>query len=95
MPAIGSLTLEMEFVDSHSLKDKRQWVRGLKDRLRAGFNVSVAEVDDQNLLNRSTICVVTVSGSRENAAKILDEVERAAAGFLGPALVSATIYWLD
>jgi uncharacterized protein len=95
MPAVGLLTLELEFNEAHSLKDKRHWVRGLKDRLRAGFNLSVAEVDDQALLNRAVVAAVTVSGSRENAAKLLDEAERAAAGFLGPALVSATTAWLE
>jgi uncharacterized protein YlxP (DUF503 family) len=95
MPAIGMLTLEMEFTGAHSLKDKRQWVRALKDRLRAGFNLSVAEVDDQNLWNRSVVAAVTVSGSRENAAKILDSAERAAADLLGPALLSATVDWLQ
>ncbi len=95
MPAIGLLTLELEFAEARSLKDKRHWVRGLKDRLRAGFNLSVAEIDDHNLLNRSVVAAVTVSGSRENAAKVLDAAERAAAGFLGPALLSATVEWME
>jgi uncharacterized protein YlxP (DUF503 family) len=95
MPAIGVLTLELEFAHAHSLKDKRQWVRGLKDRLRAGFNLAVAEVDDQMLLNRSVVAAVTVSGSRENAAKVLDAAERAAAAFVGPALLSASVDWLE
>ena len=95
MPAIGVLTLELELTQAHSLKDKRQWVRGLKDRLRAGFNLAVAEVDDQMLLNRSVVAAVTVSGSRENAARVLDAAERAAAAFLGPALVSASVDWLE
>lgn len=95
MAAIGVLTLEMEFVEAHSLKDKRHWVRGLKDRLRNGFNLAVAEIDDHNLHNRSVIAAVTISVSRENAAKVLDAAERAAADFLGPALLSATVDWLE
>ena len=43
-PAIGALTLELRIEDAHSLKDKRHVVRGLKDRLRHKFNVSVAEI---------------------------------------------------
>jgi hypothetical protein len=95
MPAVGLLTLEVELHGAHSLKDKRHWVRGLKDRLRAGFNLAVAEVDDQMLHNRAVLAAVTVSSSRENAAKILDAAERAAAGFLGPQLVAASVEWLD
>ena len=95
MAAIGKLTLELELTDSHSLKDKRHYVRGLKDRLRAGHNVSVAEVEDHDLWNRSVIVVVTVSGSRENAAKVLESAERIAADLLGPFLVSASLDWLE
>lgn len=95
MAAVGVLTLELELAEARSLKDKRRWVRGLKDRLRNGFDVAVAEIDDQNLLNRSVIAAVTVSASRENAAKVLEAAEQAAAEFLGPALVSATVDWLE
>jgi hypothetical protein len=95
MAAIGKLTLDLELNEAHSLKDKRHWVRGLKDRLRAAHNVAVSEVEDQNLWNRSVIVAVTVSGSRENAAKILESAERIAADHLGPNLVSATIDWLE
>jgi len=95
MPAIGVITFELEMNEAHSLKDKRHWVRGLKDRLRRGFNLAVSEVDDQALLNRSTIAAVTVSGSRANAEKVLQAAESAAADFLGPLLVSVTIEWLE
>ena len=45
-PAIGVLTLHIQVEDSHSLKEKRHVVKSLKDRLRAHFNVSVAEIDN-------------------------------------------------
>lgn len=95
MAAVGKLTLELDLTESHSLKDKRHWVRGLKDRLRAAHNVAVSEVEDQNLWNRSVIVAVTVSGSRENAAKVLESAERIASDHLGPYLVSATLDWLE
>jgi len=40
---VGLLTLELHIQDAQSLKDKRQILRSLKDRLRAKFNVAVAE----------------------------------------------------
>lgn len=95
MPAIGVLTLELKLEHCHSLKDKRHWVRGLKDRLRAGFNVAVSEVEDQDLWQSSVLCAVTVSPSRQRAAQVLEAAEECAAAFLGPYLVSATIDWLD
>ncbi len=42
---VGLLTLEIYIPDAHSLKDKRQVIRSLKDRLRSRFNVAVAELD--------------------------------------------------
>ena len=95
MPAIGVLTLELHMNESRSLKDKRHWVRGLKDRLRASHNVAVAEIEDQDMLNHSVVAAVTVSSSRESAAKVLESAERAAAAFLGPNLRSAEIEWVD
>ncbi len=44
---VGLLTLEIELPEAHSLKDKRQVLRSLKDRLKHRFNVAVAELDHQ------------------------------------------------
>ena len=44
--AIVSLTLELHIEQAHSLKDRRQVVRSLKEKLRHGFNISVAELDE-------------------------------------------------
>ncbi|MCF7810779.1 DUF503 domain-containing protein [bacterium] len=46
---------------SHSLKDKRSVIKGLKERIRNKLNVSVAEVDYQDKWQRSTIAVACVS----------------------------------
>lgn len=42
---VGSLKVRLLVRESRSLKDKRQVVRSIKDRLRNAFNVSIAEVD--------------------------------------------------
>ena len=94
MPSIGVLTLELRLENSHSLKDKRHVVKSLKDRLRAKFNVSVAEIDYQDLWQRSVIAAVTVSSDQVFAEKVLREVEEEAASLLGPELASANIEWL-
>jgi len=41
---VGLLTLELHIPDAQSLKDKRQVLRSLKDKLRREFNVAVAEL---------------------------------------------------
>jgi len=95
MAAIGVLTLELRLESSHSLKEKRHVVQSLKDRLRHKFNVSVAEIDHQDLWQRSTIAAVTVSSARENAEKVLRSVEEEAAGLVGSALVDAAVEWIE
>ena len=62
---IAFLTLELRIEAAHSLKDKRQVTRSLKDRLRSSFNVGVAELDPSPLWNQATIGVVSVSHSRD------------------------------
>lgn len=76
---IAFLTLELHIEAAQSLKDRRQVVRSLKDRLRAGFNVSVAELDSSGLWNRATIGVVSISGSRDYLDGLMKKVEHAAA----------------
>jgi uncharacterized protein len=95
MPTIGVLTLELSLPDSHSLKDKRHTVKGLKDRLRARFNVAVAEIDYQDLWQRSLVSAVTVSSDHGHAEQMLQAVEREAAGILGGTLTSTTVEWIE
>ena len=76
--AIAYLTIELRIEAAHSLKDKRQVLRSLKDRLRAGFNVSVAELDAVDLWQRATVGVVSISGSRDYLRGLMEKVERAA-----------------
>jgi uncharacterized protein YlxP (DUF503 family) len=95
MPAIGVLTLEMRLENSHSLKDKRHVIQGLKERLRHKFNVAVAEIDCQDLWQRGVVAAVTVSGDHGYAAQVLQSVEKEAAALLGPELVGATVEWLE
>jgi hypothetical protein len=94
MAAIGVLTLELRIEHAHSLKEKRHVVKGLKDRLRNKFNVSVAEIDDMDLHNSAVMAVAAVSSSRPFAEKVLQAVERESAGLLGPMLVRVDTEWL-
>ena len=75
---IAFLTLELRIEAAQSLKDKRQVVRSVKDRLRAHFNVAVAELDSSGIWNRATIGVVSVSDSRDYLDGLMKNVERQA-----------------
>jgi uncharacterized protein len=95
MPTIGVLNLELRLDDSHSLKDKRQIVKALKDRLRHRFNVAVAEIDYHNLWQRALVSAVTVSSDHSHAESVLQNVEKDAANLVGPMLVSVNVEWIE
>ena len=80
--------------EAHSLKDKRHYVKGLKDRLRSKYNVAVAEIDHQDSWQRGLVAAVTVSPDQVFAEQVLQSVEREAASVLGPLLVDVTVEWL-
>ena len=94
MPAVGVITFELRLEDSHSLKDKRHFVKGLKDRLRSRCNVAVAEIDYQDSWSQGLVAAVTVSPDKPYAEKILQSAEKEAAALLGPLLVDVTVEWL-
>lgn len=75
---VATLTLELAIEHAQSLKDRRQVVRSLKDKLRHSFNISVAELDDASLWNRATLGIAAISNSPSYLAGQLQEVEAAA-----------------
>jgi uncharacterized protein YlxP (DUF503 family) len=77
---VGLLTLELHIPDAHSLKEKRQVLRSLKDKLRRKFNVAIAELDHQDVWQRALVGVVTLSNEdrhvQETLQKVLEEADR-------------------
>lgn len=73
---IAHLTLEVRIEAAHSLKDKRQVLRSVKDSLRRHFNVAVAELDGADAWQRATLGVVSISGSRDYLEGLMRNVER-------------------
>jgi uncharacterized protein YlxP (DUF503 family) len=76
--AIVSLTLELIIEQAHSLKDRRQVVRSLKEKLRHGFNISVAELDEAVTWQSATIGITAISRSRDYLTGLMRQVEDAA-----------------
>jgi len=92
---IGLLTLEIHIPDARSLKDKRQVLRSLKDRLRANFNVAVAELEHQELWQRSRIGVVSISGDGKHLEDSLQAIAQESERVLGRDLVSRQIEYFE
>jgi uncharacterized protein YlxP (DUF503 family) len=91
---VGLLTLELHIPEAHSLKDKRQIVRSLKDRLRKRFNVAVAEMEYQDVWQRAIIGVVTLSTAEQHVEESLQLVLQEADRQLGRMLVNHVVDFL-
>jgi uncharacterized protein len=92
---IGLLTLEIHIPDARSLKDKRQVLRSLKDRLRAHYNVAVAELEHQELWQRSRVGVVGISGDSKYLEESLEAIAAESERILGRDLVSQEIDYFE
>jgi hypothetical protein len=75
--AIAALTVDLSIPLSRSLKDRRQVVRSMKDRLRQGFNVSVAELDEAVTWQSATLGIAAISSSRDYLRGLMAELETA------------------
>ena len=71
--AVGVCTIELYLPDGYSLKSKRQVLLSLKDRLRDRFNVSVAEVGDQELWQKTVLGIACVANERGFVNQVLDQ----------------------
>ena len=80
---VGLLTLEIQIPYSHSLKEKRAVLRKMRDRLRARFNVAVAELDHQEVWQRATLGVVSISDSQPLLESVFRQVLAEAEHILG------------
>ena len=71
---IGLLEARISIPESRSLKDKRMVLRSLKDRAVLKMNVSVAEVDDQDLWQAASLAFVTVAAHKDVVEQRLSEI---------------------
>lgn len=76
---IGWNEFDILLGDVHSLKSKRSVVRPIVAEIRKRFQISVAEVEDAELYQRTRIGVSLVSGDRSHIAETLQRVEEAVA----------------
>jgi len=66
-------TVELHLPDVGSLKGKRHALKGLKERVRARFEVSVAEVDHHDLWQRATLALACVSNDSRHANEVVSK----------------------
>lgn len=71
---VGICRIKLHIPDSGSLKDKRRIVKSVVSRLRNQYNISIAEVDDQDLWQLITLGVTCVSNHNQHVDETLSKV---------------------
>jgi hypothetical protein len=71
---VGVLQIDLSIPGADSLKAKRMVLRSLRDRVRREFNVSIAEVEDNNQWQSATLAIVNVSNDRQFTNRVLSKV---------------------
>ncbi len=74
MMRVGILQFSMNIPWSKSLKDKRRVIRSLKDRLRQRFNISIAEIEDQNNHKVATLGITMAGNDPRYMNGALDKI---------------------
>ena len=71
---VAVVSLRISLPDAHSLKDKRRIVKSVKDRIRRDFNVSVAEMDLQDVWQSASLAVSAISPDKRFAEAVVSKV---------------------
>src|SRR6059058_636271 len=73
---VGVLRLALVIRGARSLKEKRHALKRILDRVRARYNVSIAEVGDNDIWQRALVGVTAVANDRSFINEVLDKVVR-------------------
>ena len=71
---VGVLRLSFHVPGARSLKDKRQVVRSITQKVRNQFNAGIAEVEDLDDARAATLAIVVVSNSANHAQEMLQTI---------------------
>jgi uncharacterized protein YlxP (DUF503 family) len=91
---VGLITWELHLAACQSLKDKRQILKSLKDRLHQRFNLSAAETDHQDLWQRAEITACVVSTDRRHAEDVLRQADHLVEGTDGARIMDTSTSYL-
>lgn len=71
---VGVCRIDLRLPENHTLKEKRRVLKSIITRVRSKFNVSIAEVDDQELWQLATLGVCYVSNDKRYTNEVLSKV---------------------
>ncbi len=72
--SVGTVRVRLRLAENHSLKGKRQVVKSITSRVRNRFNVSIAELEDQDHWQVATLGIACISNSGQQVHRVLSQV---------------------
>lgn len=73
---IGILIVELLLKDAINIKDRRNVLTSFMQKLRANFNVSVADVSEELLYNKATVAISTIANKKKVVENFLDKIDK-------------------
>lgn len=71
---VGVCTIELYLPANRSLKDKRRVLKSLMERIKQRFNVAIAEVEEQDLWQKSVIGITCIGNRKDHVNGMMDKV---------------------
>lgn len=90
---VGVLHLRLDVAQARTLKDKRQAIKGFKDRVRHAFNVSIAEVDHLDHHRLAVLAAAMVSNDRTYIEGALQKIVSQASMHRDMILLESRVQW--
>jgi len=72
--SLGVCTIQLRLPENHSLKDKRKVLKSIITRVRNKYNVAIAEMDDQDLWQLTTLGIACLSNDAQQVDRVLSKV---------------------
>jgi uncharacterized protein YlxP (DUF503 family) len=92
---VAALSIDLYLRESRSLKAKRALVKPVVEGMRRRFQVSAAEVGEQNTWQRAALGVAVVASSESHARDVCDQVERFVWSFPEVEVLRIDRHWLE
>jgi uncharacterized protein YlxP (DUF503 family) len=90
---VAVLEIALSIPHSASLKDKRRVLKSVKDRVHSRFNVSIAEIGDQDLWKSARLGIAVISSDSAYANGVISKIQDLFNGLRDAVVTECTLEW--
>jgi uncharacterized protein YlxP (DUF503 family) len=90
---VAVLKISLSIPQADSLKDKRRIVKSIKDKLRSKYNISIAEIGDQDIWKTARLGVAIVSGDSAYANGVISRIQDICGNLRDAVMTECELEW--